>query len=78
MKKTEALILSMTPRERRHPDLHRRQPPQAHRARGSGLQVSDVNEPAAQVRPDGEDDEAVPQGRGLRGLRGVRGLRLGR
>ncbi len=43
MKKTEALILSMTPRERRHPDLidaSRRK----RIARGSGLQVSDVNE----------------------------------
>ena len=43
MKKTEALILSMTPRERRHPDLidaRRRK----RIARGSGLQVSDVNE----------------------------------
>jgi signal recognition particle subunit SRP54 len=43
MKKTEALILSMTPRERRHPDLlnaSRRK----RIARGSGLQVSDLNE----------------------------------
>jgi signal recognition particle subunit SRP54 len=43
MKKTEAIILSMTPRERRHPDLldaSRRK----RIARGSGLQVSDVNE----------------------------------
>ena len=43
MKKTEALILSMTPRERRHPDLidaSRRK----RIARGSGLQVSDVND----------------------------------
>ena len=43
MKKTEALILSMTPRERRHPDLidaRRRK----RIAAGSGLQVSDVNE----------------------------------
>jgi signal recognition particle subunit SRP54 len=43
MQKTEALILSMTPRERRHPDLinaSRRK----RIARGSGLQVSDVNE----------------------------------
>jgi signal recognition particle subunit SRP54 len=43
MKKTEALILSMTPRERRHPNLidaRRRK----RIARGSGLQVSDVNE----------------------------------
>ena len=43
MKKSEALILSMTPRERRHPDLidaSRRK----RIARGSGLQVSDVNE----------------------------------
>ncbi|MDD2239072.1 MAG: signal recognition particle protein [Kiritimatiellae bacterium] len=43
MKKTEALILSMTPRERRHPDLinaSRRK----RIARGSGLQVSDLND----------------------------------
>ncbi len=43
MKKTEALILSMTPRERRHPDLlnaSRRK----RIARGSGLPVSDLNE----------------------------------
>ncbi len=43
MKKTEAIILSMTPRERRHPDLidaSRRK----RIARGSGRQVSDVNE----------------------------------
>ena len=43
MKKTESLILSMTPRERRHPDLidaRRRK----RIARGSGRQVSDVNE----------------------------------
>ena len=43
MKKTEALILSMTPRERRHPDLidaSRRK----RIARGAGLQVSDLNE----------------------------------
>lgn len=43
MKKTEALILSMTPRERRHPDLidaSRRK----RIARGSGRPVSDVNE----------------------------------
>ena len=43
MKKSEALILSMTPRERRHPDLidaSRRK----RIARGSGMQVSDVNE----------------------------------
>mgnify|MGYP003590245925 CR=1 FL=1 len=43
MKKTEALILSMTPRERRHPDVidaSRRK----RIARGSGLQVSDLNE----------------------------------
>ena len=43
MKNTEALILSMTPRERRHPDLinaSRRK----RIARGSGLQVSDLNE----------------------------------
>ncbi len=43
MKKSEALILSMTPRERRHPDLidaRRRK----RIAAGSGLQVSDVNE----------------------------------
>ncbi|MDR0994485.1 MAG: signal recognition particle protein [Verrucomicrobiota bacterium] len=43
MKKTEALILSMTPRERRRPDIinaSRRK----RIARGSGLQVSDVNE----------------------------------
>ena len=43
MKKTEALILSMTPRERRHPDLldasRRRRI-----ARGAGLEVSDLNE----------------------------------
>lgn len=43
MKKTEALILSMTPRERRHPDLlnasRRRRI-----ARGSGLEVRDLNE----------------------------------
>ena len=43
MKKTEALILSMTPRERRNPDVidaSRRK----RIARGSGLEVSDVNE----------------------------------
>ena len=43
MKKSEAIVLSMTPRERRHPDLidaSRRK----RIARGSGLQVSDVNE----------------------------------
>ena len=43
MKKTESLILSMTPRERRHPDLidaSRRK----RIARGSGRPVSDVNE----------------------------------
>ena len=43
MKKSEALILSMTPRERRHPEMinaSRRK----RIARGSGLQVSDVNE----------------------------------
>jgi signal recognition particle subunit SRP54 len=43
MKVNEALILSMTPRERRHPDLinaSRRK----RIAKGSGLQVSDVNE----------------------------------
>lgn len=43
MKKTEALILSMTPRERRRPDIidaRRRK----RIAAGSGLQVSDVNE----------------------------------
>ncbi len=43
MKKTEALILSMTPRERRHPDLinaSRRK----RIARGSGLQVSELND----------------------------------
>ena len=43
MQKTEALILSMTPRERRHPDLidaSRRK----RIARGSGRPVSDVNE----------------------------------
>ncbi|MGD9781476.1 MAG: signal recognition particle protein [Kiritimatiellia bacterium] len=43
MKKTEALILSMTPRERRHPELidaSRRK----RIARGSGRQVSEVNE----------------------------------
>ena len=43
MKKSEAIVLSMTPRERRHPDLidaSRRK----RIARGCGLQVSDVNE----------------------------------
>lgn len=43
MKKSEAIVLSMTPRERRHPDLidaSRRK----RIARGSGLQVSDINE----------------------------------
>ena len=43
MKKSEALILSMTPRERRHPETinaSRRK----RIAKGSGLQVSDVNE----------------------------------
>ena len=43
MKKSEAIILSMTPRERRHPDLlnaSRRK----RIARGSGTHVSDVNE----------------------------------
>ena len=43
MKKTEAIVLSMTPRERRNPDVidaRRRK----RIARGSGLQVSDVNE----------------------------------
>ena len=43
MKKSEALILSMTPRERRHPDIinsSRRK----RIALGSGLQVSDLNE----------------------------------
>ena len=43
MQKTEALILSMTPRERRNPDVidaSRRK----RIARGSGLEVSDVNE----------------------------------
>ena len=43
MKKTEAIILSMTPLERRHPDLidaSRRK----RIARGAGVQVSDVNE----------------------------------
>ncbi len=43
MKKSEAIVLSMTPRERRHPDLldasRRRRI-----ARGAGVQVSDVNE----------------------------------
>jgi len=43
MKKSEAIVLSMTPRERRHPDLidaSRRK----RMARGAGVQVSDVNE----------------------------------
>jgi signal recognition particle subunit SRP54 len=43
MKKSEAIVLSMTPRERRHPDLidaSRRK----RIARGAGVQVSDVNE----------------------------------
>jgi len=43
MKRMEAIILSMTPRERRNPDLingSRR----ARIARGSGTTVSDVNE----------------------------------
>ncbi len=43
LKKTEALILSMTPRERRHPeilDARRRK----RIARGSGLEVRDLNE----------------------------------
>ena len=43
MKKSEAMVLSMTPRERRHPDLidaSRRK----RIARGAGVQVSDVNE----------------------------------
>ena len=43
MKKTEAIILSMTPKERRHPGLL-----EARRkkriAAGSGTQVSDVND----------------------------------
>ncbi len=49
MKKAEALILSMTPRERRHPDLinaSRRK----RIARGSGLHVSDVNDLLRQFR----------------------------
>ena len=57
----EAIILSMTPAERAHPETDQRLPPQAHRP---GLRDHRAGrEPAREaVRPDAEDD--VPDGAG--------------
>jgi signal recognition particle subunit SRP54 len=76
MKKSEAIILSMTPRERRNPRLingSRR----SRIARGAGVPVSEVNGLLRKFEQMGKMIKQS-QGRGLRGLRGARGLRLGR
>ena len=51
LKRTEAIINSMTPKERRRPHCDQRRAPQAD-ARGSGTTVSEVNQPAQAVRRD--------------------------
>ncbi len=45
----EAIILSMTPAERRNPQAHRRLPPAADRA-GSGTNVQSVNQLLGQFK----------------------------
>ena len=46
----EAIILSMTPAERRHPDADRRQPHGAASRAGSGTNVQAVNQLLTQFR----------------------------
>ena len=51
----QAVILSMTPAERRRPELIKGSR-RLRIARGSGVSVQQVNQPAQAVRPDAQDD----------------------
>ena len=62
MKHVEAIVLSMTPEERKNPGIHQRLAPRAHR---EGMRPpGERSEPAARAVPrDAEDDEEDGEGR---------------
>ena len=56
MARMEAMIYSMTPEERRNPDLMN--PSRKHRiAKGAGVDISEVNRMVKQFERDEKDDE---------------------
>ncbi len=70
IKRVEAIILSMTPQERRHPEMligsRRRRI-----ARGSGTTPQDVNQLLNQFKQTQKLMKQVASGQGLRGLGGL-------